>query len=152
MSYSPVSRVYSYISKSPKTEFQVRQYLKKKKVEDDVIEELIKKLYSLKLLDDEAYAGAFVRTQNLIKPLSKRLMLLKLRRKGVSDSIAKLAVNTESLDETDSIKELLRRQSWRWSSLPERERKMKASNYLIRLGFSSSLVYKIIKQESEEEA
>lgn len=86
------TQTINFLSYRMRTKKEINDYLVKKEVDPEHITQIIEKLLSAKLLDDEQFAAMFVRTR--INTSSKGPMLIKkeLIEKGVAASIAELAV------------------------------------------------------------
>lgn len=79
-------RVLRYIAMRPRSVNEVEQYLKKK-TKDENAAEIIQKLKSKNLLDDEAFARSWVESRRLLKPVSRRRLVAELQQKRVNPEI-----------------------------------------------------------------
>jgi regulatory protein len=84
-------KAYSYaigiLARRMYTEKEIRQKLMLKETAETVIGEVITKLLKLELLNDEAYATAYIESQVSIGKKSQRQIISNLRGKGVAASI-----------------------------------------------------------------
>ncbi|HNW86002.1 MAG TPA: regulatory protein RecX [Candidatus Limiplasma sp.] len=119
----------------------------------DTVEMVLYKLEKENLLDDEAFAGEWVKAR-ASRGLGKARLMQELRLKGVADSIAQAALATLEPDEQDGQAVLqaakLRK---RYAGLPPREAAQKATAALLRRGYSyaeASRALRAAEQESEE--
>ena len=134
------------------SEAELRRKLRAKKFERDDIDVAIARLHKEKWLDDERFAGAFVRTRS-----NKRVGKLRIRRElqaaGVSESAAEkaLAENVDPERERESLEALcarrmrvlVRRHGLEYVSSDEAHAKLAA--YLIGHGYDSALVREVVK-------
>jgi SOS response regulatory protein OraA/RecX len=84
------------------------------------------------LIDDEKFAEAFVNDRRLLRPTSRRKLILELRKKRVADEVIQAAVGSEQQDEQAALQAIIeskRRQSRYRDDL-------KLMQYLARQGFS----------------
>lgn len=89
------------------------------------------------------------------KPKGKNLLILELVRKGITKEDATQAVqayfsgNTTSYSEVSLAKQALGNRLERWKNLPERERYGKIASFLLRRGFSSSVISTIVDDRGQ---
>ncbi|MEN9872707.1 MAG: hypothetical protein RL450_642 [Actinomycetota bacterium] len=76
------------LSRSMKTEHQLRQVLIKREIPEEIADAVILRFTEAQLIDDEAYAKAFVASRIACGGKSKAVMRRELRQKGVSDEIS----------------------------------------------------------------
>ena len=79
-----LSKAVKYMSSNLKTEYQIRDYLKKKEYTPEIIDYVIDKMNEYKYLDDEAYAKAFISTYST--KYGKMKLISALKSKGIKDS------------------------------------------------------------------
>lgn len=154
-------RALSYVSRSIKTEFQLRRYLKtlsiKKKgswyndVESDILEEIfnevIAKLNDYGYIDDEQFAEQFVLSRIRNRPRGKMILISELMSKGVEKEVAKEKVDELIEDEYDLLRKTYEK---KYSNESITIRDNKKIDFLKRKGFSWDLINKLIQDESEE--
>ena len=135
------------------SEAELRRKLRAKRFERDDIEVAIARLHREKWLDDERFAGAFVRTR-----ANKRVGKLRIRRElqvaGVNESTAEqaLAENVDPERERESLEALcarrlrvlVRRHGAEY--LDSDEAHAKLTTYLIGHGYDSALVREVVKE------
>jgi regulatory protein len=147
--YVAALRILNYRFNS---EAELRRKLRGKKFEKDDIDAAIARLHREKWLDDERFAGAFVRTR-----ANKRVGKLRIRRElhaaGVSGSAAEQAIaeNVDPERERESLETLcarrmrvlVRRHGPEYLESDEAHAKLTA--YLIGHGYDSALVREVVK-------
>lgn len=155
-------RAVSYLVRSPKTEFQVRRYLKdlafKKKgkwfqdisKEDlqSIEEDIVSRLLEYEYIDDEKYAKMFVESRIKNKPRGKNILFGELISKGVSKDIVE-KVLSEMLCDEYSILISTYRKRFKDQSISFEDRKK--IDFLRRKGFSWDLIEKFINNESSKQ-
>lgn len=155
-------RAVSFLVRSPKTEFQVRRYLKdlafKKKgkwfeeiSKEDIsgIEEfVIEKLLEYEYLNDEKYAQLFVESRIKYKPRGKNILYGELISKGVSKDIVEKILG-EMLGDEYAILVSTYRKRFKDQKISFEDRKK--IDFLRRKGFNWDLIEKFINDESSKQ-
>lgn len=67
--------------------FEMRNRLKRKEFEDDIIDEAVKELLEYKYLDDEEFAEAYINDRINFNPRGSFLVKKELREKGIAENI-----------------------------------------------------------------
>src|SRR3989304_3558388 len=67
--------------------WEVRQRLRRRSLDPDLIERIIAWLRERKFIDDDAFAGFWIEGRESFKPRGKRLLQQELRLRGVSPEI-----------------------------------------------------------------
>ena len=80
-----LSKAVKYMGSAIKTSQQIRDYLKKKEYNSDVIDYVIDKMIEYKYLDDVSYCKAFIATYS--NKYGKLKLISALKSKGIKDSI-----------------------------------------------------------------
>ena len=147
--YTAALRILQYRFNS---EAELRRKLRARKFEKDDIDAAIARLHREKWLDDQRFAGAFVRTRS-----NKRVGRLRIRRElqaaGVSDSVSAQAIeeNVDPERERESLvalcerrlRVLVRREGE--EALQSGELHAKLISYLIGHGYDSALAREVAR-------
>ncbi len=156
-----LNRAVEYLSHSPRTEVQVRQYLrnlrfKKKNIWfkedvgldwDNLFNQIIDTLKKYKYIDDEEFARAFVQSRLNSRPRGKSVLISELLSKGVSKEIAQRVCNEEVTDEMDILRNTFKKK-YKEERFDIQNQKM--VGYLLRKGFSWDLIEQFERDESEK--
>ena len=154
-----LTRVMEYISRSPKTEFQIKRYLRELKFKkrdiwfkgdilidwDEFFNEILKKLKGYKYIDDESFARSFVSSRLRNKPSGKSILISELISKGVSKDIAEMVCNEDMGDELDILRKAFEKR-FKEKKFDIKDQKM--VGYLLRKGFSWDLIEQFNRDES----
>jgi len=143
-----VDRTLRLISRRPRSEKEIRNYLKKKKSRPKIIEEVVKKLNQLKQIDDSEFAQWWVEQRTTFRPRGKFGLTMELRQKGVDKEIIKKAI--EKVDELPLAKKLAEKKTKAYKNLPREKRYQKMSAYLARRGFSWEIIKKVVAKFLKE--
>lgn len=129
----------------PKSEKEVLDYFRRKKVHESLWEELLEKLKHFELLDDRKFAQWWVDQRQNFRPKSVRILKLELTQKGIVREIIEDVLGETKIDEEKMAKELLDRKIYKWKNLEPRIAKQKMSQYLGGKGFGWDVVEKVVK-------
>jgi len=134
------------LSRCMRTENEMRQRLKNKGFSQEVIEESIETLRRARLLDDEAYAAAYVRDRLLLKPRSASRLRFELRAKGVSENAIDSALSSEEIDDEANAQVLAERWLDKHPDTDILVQQRRLSGFLRRRGYSPSTVHAILER------
>lgn len=138
-----------FLSFRPRTLAEVRQNLKRRGISEPVIEETISRLRNAGLINDEAFARAWVENRNTFHPRSKRALRMELRRKGLNDEIVQTVLETQ-VDEAALAFEAARKYAPRLASLEWAEFRQKLGGFLTRRGFSYTTLAPVVSEVWKE--
>lgn len=144
-----LNKTFRLISRRPRSEKEIRDYLKRKKSPLRLIEEVIKKLKKLKQIDDSTFASWWVEQRSTFRPRGKFGLTMELRQKGVDKEIIKKVVE-EKVEELPLAKKLAQKKFKSYKNLPREERYQKMSAFLARRGFSWETIKKVVAKFLEE--
>ena len=133
------------VARRPRSEWEMRDYLKRKDYDPELIQEIIAKLYAGKWLDDLDFARRWVETRRLLKSTSKRRLQQELKAKRVSDDVISQALQEDETDELAVLKDLVKRK--RKQSRYQDDEKLLA--YLIRQGYNYGDVKSALVSEDD---
>ena len=152
-------RAISFLERAPKTERQIKQYLKelafKKKGKwfeelnnedfSKISEIVLGKLNEYKYIDDKRYAELFVSSRMRTKPRGKDILIMELISKGVSKDIALEVVSSLVEDEYGLLKQTYYKKYKEEKVTMEDRKKI---DFLRRKGFNWDLIEQFINNES----
>lgn len=142
------NKVLNYATVRPRSEKEVNDYLKRKKISELIHLYIVKKLRKLKLLDDFEFARWWVEQRQSFSPRSKRILTNELRAKGIDSHIIADVLEGAEIDEVKIAKDLIESKSYKWERYDENERKQKITQYLTGKGFSWDIVKSVISKLS----
>jgi len=119
-----------YVAMRPRSEWELRTYLKRKEVDEPVADTIVERLQKVGLLDDLAFARSWVANRHVLKSTSKRRLRLELKQKRLSESVIDMVLTEDETDERESLRALVAKKSARYPD------KNKFMQYLARQGFS----------------
>lgn len=135
-----------FLSYRPRSEKEVRDKLKTKNVEPEIIDKIILKLKEKKFINDEEFARGWIESRLRFKPRSARLMKLELKQKGIEEETINKVINDEGLmiNDVESAKKLVEKRIGRFRNLPKQEIYQKLGRFLASKGFSWDTIKKAI--------
>ncbi len=77
------------LARGPRTEREVEGRLRERGYHEEAVERAIERLRRVSLLDDRAFVRSFLRTELFKAPQGKRLLVLKLKRRGIPEALIK---------------------------------------------------------------
>lgn len=99
----------NYLAIRPRSRWEMEAYLKRKGSSPALQDKILNKLSINKLLDDIAFAHAWVASRRLLKPVSRRRLIQELRAKRVAVDIIEQVLEQDGADEMAVLKELVER-------------------------------------------
>ena len=137
-------KALSLLTDMDRTEVQLRQKLKQKGYEEDVVEQTIEYVKSFGYIDDAKYARRFVESRKKTK--SKQEMTAMLCQKGVNREIVAKALEEcyTSEDAVEAIRHLAEKKHYSFQDSTDKEKK-KICEYLLRKGFYYDDIRQVIQ-------
>lgn len=134
------NQAYRYLSYRPRSELELRRYLKGKGHDEQVCIETIQKFKDYKLIDDESFARAWVEERRRLKFASALVLKQELRAKGISDDIISGVIEGGDEDERQALTRLAQKKL----ALNVNQDQSKLISYLLSKGFRYSLVKEVL--------
>ena len=134
-SESAYEQALHFLSYRPRSESEIRRYLKKKALAEAPLEAVVDRLKRAGLVDDRSFAGLWVENRSNFKPKARRALKAELRAKGVPANDIETAV--AGVDEAGAARQLAAARAprlWR-QKLNKQEFRKKLGEYLARRGF-----------------
>jgi len=129
----------------PRSEKEITDYFRHKKIHESMHEEMIKKLKHLNLLNNLEFAKWWIDQRIQFKSKSKRIIVQELRMKGINQNDIDDAFGETVINEEKMARELLEKKMYKWKSLEPREARQKMSQYLAGKGFGWDVIEKLVK-------
>ncbi len=121
-----------YLALRSRSQWEIEQYLKRKKASPSLINVILNKLSKLTLIDDMKFAEAYISDRQLLRPTSSRKIILELRQKHIEDDIIKQAMARYSpINEQEALQIIIEKKR----RLSRYQNDLKLMQYLARQGF-----------------
>lgn len=125
-------RALNLISRRPRSEWELQDYLRRKDYSQEAASEIIQRLADRAYVNDKDFAERWVASRRLLKSTSKRRLQQELRQKRVADEIIKEVIGADETDEVEVVRDLINRKR----SQSRYQDQQKLIQYLSRQGFS----------------
>lgn len=140
------------LTTAPRTRAQLADAMRRRGVPDDAAEEVLGQLTDARLVDDTAFAKAWVESRHHARGLSRRTLQQELRQRGVDADDIDTAVETlEPEQETETARRLTERKLAATRGQPDATRVRKAASMLARKGYPPGLAFRLIREAMESE-
>jgi regulatory protein len=141
------NRALNYVALRPRSIWEVEFYLKRKDSPAPLIEQITNKLTELGLLNDKKFAQMFVHDRTLLRPTSRRKMIMELRKKHISEEVIQLTFETEPTDDLTTLREIVakKRQLTKYKN-----DELKFMQYLARQGFGYSDIKQVLSEAPDD--
>lgn len=140
-----IYRVLDLISRRPRSEGEIRDYLKRKQYSEEDIENILNMLSIKGYINDEDFARRWVESRRLLKPISKRKLRLELSQKRISDEIINQILDNDETDEVEVIKELIIKKK----AFMRYQDQQKLMQFLARQGFNYADIKRALSEIEE---
>jgi regulatory protein len=130
-----------------KTRKQLADLLAKKEVPDEVAAAVLDRFTEVGLIDDAAFAAAWVTSRQSGRGLARRALASELRAKGVDGEVAAAAVaEVDPQDEWDSARRLVERKMPSMSRLDRVTAERRLMGMLARKGYGGGLAGYVVRE------
>ncbi|WP_055590563.1 recombination regulator RecX [Peterkaempfera griseoplana] len=143
---------------SPRTRRQLADALRKRGIPEETADEVLSRFEDVGLIDDAAFADAWVESRHTGRGLSRRALARELRSRGVSGSVVEDAVGRlDPEQEAETARALVDRKLRSTRGLDRQVRIRRLAGMLARRGYPEGLALRVVRQalaeegESEEE-
>lgn len=135
-------KILNLLSFRPRSEWEIRSYLKRKNQSHALIEKLLNMLSEHGYVDDKKFAERWVENRRLLKPISSLKLRAELKQKNIANDIIEEVLKADTTDEQEILKVLIERKARRY---PDRQKLMA---YLARQGFRYDDIKKALNETS----
>jgi len=128
---------------------EIKDKFREKGYDPSIVQWVIQELKRLHLLDDRAFAEAYVRNRLIHRPCGAYVLKEELKQKGISDEIIAAAVE-EGYEETPPLelaRQLVRKRWNRYRSLESEKARRRLTDFLRRRGFDWETITEALRLE-----
>lgn len=137
---------------NPRTRKQLADALRKREIPDEVADEVLSRFEEVGLINDGAFADAWVESRHHGRGLARRALAQELRTKGVDSTLIDEAVSQlDSEQEETTARELVDRKLRSTRGLDRDKRLRRLAGMLARKGYSQGMALRVVRQALEEE-
>ncbi|MDA8372156.1 MAG: regulatory protein RecX [Nocardiopsaceae bacterium] len=140
------------LTAAPRTRAQLAQALAQRGIDDHVAESVLGRFSEAGLIDDAAFASAWVDSRHAGRGLGRTALAAELRRRGVAEDTVRGAVEEISGDQEEATaRRLVRRKLDSTRGKADEARVRRVMGMLARKGYSAGLAYRLVREELEAE-
>ncbi len=140
------------IALEPRTRAQLAQAMQRKQIPDHIAEGILDRFTEVGLIDDQAFARAWVESRHHSRGLSRRALSTELRRRGVDADDVREAVETLDPDqEAATARQIVDRKLRSTRGQPYEARMRRLVGALARKGYGAALSFRIVREALEAE-
>ncbi|MBG6095914.1 regulatory protein RecX [Nocardioides luteus] len=122
--------------------------LEKKEVPAALATRLLDRFEEVGLIDDEAFAKAWIASRQPGKGLARRALAQELRRKGIDDDVAREALDEiDPDDEREAGRRMVRRKLRSLERFDDQTKTRRLVGMLARKGYGAGVAYGIVREE-----
>jgi regulatory protein len=137
---------------APRTRAQLAQAMRRGRVPAEAAEAVLERFTDAGLIDDAAFARAWVESRHYSRGLSRRSLSAELRRHGVDTEEIREAVDTlDPEQEVATARRLVEQKMAGTRGQPTEARARRAASMLARKGYPPGLVFRLIREVLEQE-
>ncbi|MEU1352080.1 recombination regulator RecX [Streptomyces sp. NPDC005775] len=137
---------------TPRTRKQLADALRKREIPDEAAEEVLSRFEDVGLIDDAAFADAWVDSRHHGRGLARRALVRELRTKGVDSAVIDEAVGRlDSEQEEETARELVARKLRSTRGLERDKRLRRLAGMLARKGYGEGMALRVVRRALEEE-
>ncbi|GGQ76206.1 recombination regulator RecX [Streptomyces flaveolus] len=137
---------------TPRTRKQLADALRKREIPDEAAEEVLSRFEEVGLINDSAFADAWVESRHHGRGLARRALARELRTKGVDSTLIDAAVSQlDSEQEEETARDLVARKLRATRGLDRDKRLRRLAGMLARKGYPEGMALRVVRQALEEE-
>ena len=141
-----VERAINYLSFRPRSQAEVRRYLRKKETPPDIIEAVLERLQRLDYVNDRSFASFWVENRERFNPRGAQALRNELRMKGVEREVVEEVVDDEQ-DEELALRAASRKAALllQTPGIDYSTFRNRLGGFLQRRGFSYEIVARVVR-------
>lgn len=139
--------VLNRLTTAPRTRAELHETLSTRGIPEDVAERVLDRMTEVNLIDDAAYARAWVTSRQAGRGLARRALRQELQRKGIDPQVAGEALEqVDEQDERAAAAELVRRKLRSVRGLDRQVQTRRLAGMLARKGYDASVAFAVVKE------
>lgn len=138
-------RSLGLISRRPRSEWELRDYLKRKETSPEIVDATIDRLRERGYVNDLDFAKRWVDNRRLLKATSRRRLSVELRQKRVADEIIDQVLAEDATDEREVLRGLIGRKRKQTKYQDD----IKLMQYLSRQGYGYDDIKSVLEEAVE---
>ncbi|MGI5491675.1 recombination regulator RecX [Microtetraspora malaysiensis] len=140
------------LTMAPKTRAQLAEALRKREVPEEAAQAVLERFSEVGLIDDEAFAAAWVSSRHAGRGLARRALAQELRHRGVDEDTVNEAVDQlDPEQEVETARRLVARKLSGTRGLDPQTRTRRLVGMLARKGYGPGLAFRVVREALEGE-
>ena len=140
------------LTAAPRTRTQLADALRRRGMPEDAAEAVLSRFTEAGLIDDAAFAQAWVESRHHGRGLARRALAAELRRRGVATDDVRTAVESLSPDEElATARRLVAQRAAASRGRPAPARVRQLMGMLARKGYPAGTAYQVVREVLEQE-
>jgi regulatory protein len=137
---------------TPRTRRQLADAMRTREIPDDVAEYVLERFQDVGLIDDQAFANAWVESRHRGRGLARRALAQELRHRGVEAELVTEAVGLlDPEQEEETARALVQRRLPGTRGLDRDRRIRRLAGMLARKGYGEGLALKVVRDALAQE-
>lgn len=137
---------------APRTRQQLADALARRGIPEQIAQEILSRFTDVGLIDDAAFAKAWVESRHHSRGLAGRALRSELKRRGVDEENIRDAVGSLDPDEeANTARQLVQRRLTATRGLEPQARIRRLAGMLARKGYPAGLSFRVIREALEAE-
>jgi regulatory protein len=137
---------------TPRTRKQLADAMRRREIPEEVAEHVLERFQDVGLIDDEAFANAWVESRHRGRGLARRALAQELRTRGVDAELIGRAVEQLDPEQEERAARALVDRKLASSRGLERDRRIRRlAGMLARKGYSEGVALRVVRRALEEE-
>ncbi len=133
------------LTRSSKTENEVRKKLREKQYSEKSINQVLKYLEEINYVNDTNYTESYVRSMRDTKGISRKSLYYKLVAKGIDSDIIQQVLDEAGINDYDSALKIAQKKAITIKG-DKREKASKLLSFLYRKGYEAEICRKVIEE------
>jgi regulatory protein len=136
---------------APRTRAQLADALRRRGIADEVAEEVLGRFEDVGLIDDAAFARAWVESRHYSRGLAGRALSAELKQRGVAAEEIRAAIDEQLGPEAEisAARQLVEKKLGATRGLPPEQRTRRLAGMLARKGYPAGLAFRVIREALE---
>jgi regulatory protein len=138
---------------APRTRAQLADALRKRGIPDEAADEVLSRFEDVGLIDDAAFARAWVESRHYSRGLAGRALSAELKQRGVAAEEIRAAIEDRLGPDAEvaAARRLIDRKLQSTRGLPPEQRTRRLAGLLARKGYPAGLAFRVIREALEAE-
>jgi regulatory protein len=138
---------------APRTRAQLAAALRKRGIPDETADEVLSRFEDVGLIDDAAFARAWVESRHYSRGLAGRALSAELKQRGVAADEIRTAIEEQLGPDAEAAaaRRLIDRKLESTRGLPPERRTRRLAGLLARKGYPAGLAFRVIREALEAE-